>query len=1515
MFRRVACIFVASGAVAWAQLAEEVPSTPAVEDVFVRDSAAAMDRLALAARMERLREWTTSAQVYQELIEQHGPTLLPAIVDERTRPLIYRSVTREVQRRLAAWPAEGIEVYRSLYGIAAAGALETAGSSPSLLARVLDHYFVTDAGLDAGLRLLESAYARGEFVNAAMLGDRLLAHPNLGDRRSMLRARTAATWALAGSPERARAQATQLAAESPDASGVVGGERQNLVRWLDATLPALDAGLSTPESSWPTAFGSATRSAIGFDALEPDASQAIQVARLFVAPAVRPSGASASADPNFPTAFSSTPGIFPVIEGNELYFQDNHAVYAWDLSTGQPLPRWLAERPGSGDGAQRFGSGEPPRSTPLTLTLTSDAVLAVLGQIDPLTGAPNRVTSASASLVCLNRADGTVRWRFSTSDLREGDEALRFTAPVGTPMVAGDSVLIVTRGGRTRQFDDTFLVCLDAIDGTFRWSRHLVSGSGSSSLFELTGTPSSAVGSQAALADGRVFVTTDLGAVAAVDTLDGNIAWLSVYPRPKPTGSRFVRRGFGETQRAASSFGTNPTIHSQGRIFCIPADTRSLFVFDAVDGTRIQDLDLARIDSRGSGWMLVGVLGSRVLLASETQVVDVDLDRVRADGDPADAIRWRHQVLRRDGGVAIPARPFVTDRRVYIPTGSGLRAVDHTSGKLVAEYPSRTLVRDRSVWPGDEWPGNPVVIGSTIVLGGVDAVAVYLDIPQLRQRLEADIAAHPADVAPRLRAASTYWAMRDNAQAIAQLDEAIRLAGPEDDTARPERLATIAPMLHSLVRESLGRTSPDRELVRALFDRYERVAFDPGTRAAVRLTRARFELDEDPSSTAAILSSLLGDPVLASLPLRTSDGAELDVARAAQRMVAQLIARHGREHVDAIEKTAVARLDELRAASDPDGAIAVARAHPWLVEAHDAMLRSIDQLEEQGDRTLARQLAREALGMVQARPLAGSLERLGRLSADVDPSLAAEVVSRLLQADPTWRSDRPWEGANGPGRQVLDELERRERGMEEASMIAGDLSRLVLDTPVVVQVDGMVSMLQPAGRGIDAAFGVDRLRRLVVARPDGRVERIRTSAAVAGARAQWIGQQLLLIGADAIALIDPQTASMVWELSLEDLTGAIAEPTIMTDDGVMVSALAGPAVRRASTGLRTQAVASRRPRLMPLPARGVGHTIDIQRSQVTGGLAIVPTSRGMVVAVELATGKPSWARQAGERSPTAGAAGAGLVAFAYAGDVPQVMVFEASSGRITMVEAFGSTLATRLGGLAISPRGAMVVLAGDRLVGYDLLTPEPMRRFETSLPGLNVIAVNVNPGAQSSLMIVRGRVCLLWESGPDAQPIAILDSRSGEPLVIDAPVRLAAPAAPGPNGSARIRAVGSMLYAWSHRGIIAYDAADNGRRVWSSPVEIDDNRRIGEEPVWTRNHVLTFVRNGIVPGQPARQPTLEVFSRRISPSGVESGRIERVIDLSFAGAVSGAPVVFETGIAWLRPDGRIVMLSTSAGLP
>src|SRR3954447_3793169 len=100
------------------------------EGVYVRDSAVAAEKMALAFRLEHLKEWNKAADVYQELLQQYADRVTPS--DERDQRIYqYTSVAIAVQQKLAKWPQEGLDAYRGKYETEAASLLEQAGSTSS----------------------------------------------------------------------------------------------------------------------------------------------------------------------------------------------------------------------------------------------------------------------------------------------------------------------------------------------------------------------------------------------------------------------------------------------------------------------------------------------------------------------------------------------------------------------------------------------------------------------------------------------------------------------------------------------------------------------------------------------------------------------------------------------------------------------------------------------------------------------------------------------------------------------------------------------------------------------------------------------------------------------------------------------------------------------------------------------------------------------------------------------------------------------------------------------------------------------------------------------------------------------------------------------------------------------------------------------------------------------------------------------------------------------------------------
>ncbi|MGN6727686.1 MAG: hypothetical protein ACTHLZ_17335, partial [Tepidisphaeraceae bacterium] len=186
------------------------------QSVYVRDSAVASEKLALAERMEHLKEWQKSADVYQEIVQKYADRVLSSHTNDDGQPTQYVSVALVVQEKIAKWPAEGLAVYRQRFEDTARDLLNSAPDDRATWQRVMTEYFVTDAGRDAGLKLMADAFERGEFAAAVWTGTRLLnLHPGLIAERPAVLFETALAAHLGGNDAAAKPWVDELQSRFP----------------------------------------------------------------------------------------------------------------------------------------------------------------------------------------------------------------------------------------------------------------------------------------------------------------------------------------------------------------------------------------------------------------------------------------------------------------------------------------------------------------------------------------------------------------------------------------------------------------------------------------------------------------------------------------------------------------------------------------------------------------------------------------------------------------------------------------------------------------------------------------------------------------------------------------------------------------------------------------------------------------------------------------------------------------------------------------------------------------------------------------------------------------------------------------------------------------------------------------------------------------------------------------------------------------------------------------------------
>ncbi len=365
-----------------------------------------------------------------------------------------------------------------------------------------------------------------------------------------------------------------------------------------------------------------------------------------------------------------------------------------------------------------------------------------MGQSDPLI-VPGQ--APEARLICLDRDNGKQIWTAQPNQLPQSVGPLH-DAQYGGPAVAVDgSVLIAAQTGRDKEFEDCYIVSLSLKTGQYQWSTYV--GSASQSAEEESGLEAE-FSPQITVSQGRAFVLTNLGVVAALDAGDGRILWLSSYPRSASSEAnsaamfpRVAQNQFGQAPPPAQPWAQSPIVVTDGRIFVLPADGRNLLVFDRNSGDQLKRIALSDYDNAN---VLLGAHGNAVILTTLKGCYCIDWTAYDPNGNAKDAILWDRTDVAADtlsgSENIIFGRGFLTADSIFIPTRHRLYQLGWSKqGKVLAMYPSH------GAWTGGEEPGNVLVTAQNVIVAGSTRVDVYTELDVVRQRCEQLIAAAPDD--------------------------------------------------------------------------------------------------------------------------------------------------------------------------------------------------------------------------------------------------------------------------------------------------------------------------------------------------------------------------------------------------------------------------------------------------------------------------------------------------------------------------------------------------------------------------------------------------------------------------------------------------------------------------------------------------------------------------------------------------------------------------------------------------
>ena len=273
--------------------------------------------------------------------------------------------------------------------------------------------------------------------------------------------------------------------------------------------------------------------------------------------------------------FNEPLSYHPVVYDKVVLVNDSDAIRAWNILTGEPA--WQSERrdpaviypPAPDD--QIMSPDKPCIGAPhYTMTIAGGRLYARMGSPVTCSSTAELRREFASDLVCLDLTqEGKLVWKFASHELFPEDPPWRYE---GTPVVVGGRAYVAVC--RRHPQLELMVACLAASDGRLLWKRPI--GAFRTSVDDSHNRVSHLL---LTAGGGRLFLSTDAGAIVAMDAIDGRLEWAVTYEsRPDDTPP---------VQRDLSGKGLVPAMFHQGRLFVAPSDATSAFCMEA-DSGRIQ---------------------------------------------------------------------------------------------------------------------------------------------------------------------------------------------------------------------------------------------------------------------------------------------------------------------------------------------------------------------------------------------------------------------------------------------------------------------------------------------------------------------------------------------------------------------------------------------------------------------------------------------------------------------------------------------------------------------------------------------------------------------------------------------------------------------------------------------------------------------------------------------------------------------------------------------------------------
>jgi outer membrane protein assembly factor BamB/TolA-binding protein len=893
-------------------------------DVYLNDSFQANESIRRAKRLEQADRWDQAARLYRKVAADFGDHLM------RIEDDLFVSVGDFVNRQLAAWPARGIDIYRQLYEDQAAEKLDDAANRTDLRALIslFEAYFCTNAAANAGDLAAQLALEAGNFSLAVEIYEKLLTrHPLHVKAPADVTAKLAVAHAWAGRRDQADALITPLTLENPDLRISWMGKDRPPDEIFDMVTGGVQPATDTIDTfSWPTFAGNVQRN-------RQIASNARAGAPLWSFDQFSPASLAGEENKSDGTFRAARRGgkfvsFMPVYADGLICFHDGVTVWALNAVSGNLAWKYTSNMAAIKTQSNNYDHTPAPL---FTASVDAGRLFVQFGQ-QPYSFYGVSAQYDDSSLVCLDVVTGEELWSLTKQDLAAHLDDVRID---GTPVPFRGKLYAVGRRTKTFGFEDAYLIRIDGATGEIDWHTHLASASIGGQTVQRPTL------SFPAIVDDTVFISTNLGAVAAIAAHDGRVRWLRLYER-RPRSDRPSRRS-RSTKTYPWQYG--PTVCDGGKVFALPLDGEDFLILDQSDGRilhRESTSDLHDLQ------IIAGVMNGRLYgIGADVFAWDVESKKEV----------WAHPLADWE----LFGRPFLTNDRLLVSVAQNEE--DGARPGALLSYPINADPPELRRWDALTEGGNVLVTPDQIVIAGDDYITAYAPKDEVFARLEARIAASPNDPFPQLDLAEIAFRIGEPQRAIESLDLAIDRAG---GFAQIVDFAVKQRIYHDAVNfaEAILRDDqPDLDLALALYMRAAQCP--PNTTAQIEYRLRSAELlqrQQRYSEAVAFYQQILLDASLRAKTVRDDRGEIRFVAGDyAFEQIDNLVKIHGPEVYAPFEKQARTAFIVAREKDADDALLRVIEGFPNATSAAKAILARAELLRRNNHPRLAARVYHQAL--------------------------------------------------------------------------------------------------------------------------------------------------------------------------------------------------------------------------------------------------------------------------------------------------------------------------------------------------------------------------------------------------------------------------------------------------------------------------------------------------------------------------------------------------------------------------